>query len=95
MAASKLVPDLDFAQLCDRNLNFLNHPSVELVARFATLEEAVTRTLELPATLELVDLLGSRSTLRMRRSLERRWGRYADHSEVRIPGEQLVAAASP
>jgi SAM-dependent methyltransferase len=68
---------------------------VPLVARYATLDEAVTGTLELPATQELVDLLGPQSNLRMRRSLERRWGRYADHGEVRIPGEQLVVAASP
>jgi ubiquinone/menaquinone biosynthesis C-methylase UbiE len=67
---------------------------VRLVARYATLADAVESTLELPATRELIDRLGSESTPRMRRLLERRWARFADRGQVLIPGEQLVAAAN-
>lgn len=67
---------------------------VPLVARYATLDEAVTVALEQPATQELIGLLGSQSALGMQRALKRRWARYADHGEVKIPGEQIVAAGS-
>jgi SAM-dependent methyltransferase len=67
---------------------------VPLIARYATLDEAVSQAIEQPGTQELIGLLASQSTLRMRRALERRWVRYLDGGEVRLPGEQLVAAGT-
>lgn len=67
---------------------------VPSIARYPTLDEGVTQAMELPGTRELIGLLGSQSTQRMRRSLERRWGRYVDRGELRLPGEQLVAAGT-
>jgi hypothetical protein len=45
-------------------------------------------------TRELMQLLTHDSERRMSRSLSFRWQKYADHSGVKMPGEQLVAAGA-
>jgi SAM-dependent methyltransferase len=65
-----------------------------VIARFGTLDEAVAQALDHSGTRELVRLLSPGSEERMRRSLERRWRRYSDGHQVRLPGEQLVAAGT-
>jgi SAM-dependent methyltransferase len=67
---------------------------VSLDTSYASLEEAVNLEMELPATRELIGLLGGDGEMRMHRSITRRWGKYAVRSGVHLPGEQLVAAGT-
>jgi SAM-dependent methyltransferase len=68
---------------------------VTLMAHYVDLDDAVSRAMEQPGTRELLRILGYQPQERMQRSLERRWARYADPSGTHLPGEQLVASATP
>lgn len=67
---------------------------VPLVADYGSMDEALDKELQLPATQELLALLGPEAESRMRAWLRRRWTRYEDQSGVHLPGEQLVVGAS-
>ena len=65
-----------------------------VVARFETLDEAVSQAMDHSGTRELIRLLRPGSEERMRRSLQNRWRRYTDGRQVRLPGEQPVAVGT-
>lgn len=69
--------------------------SIALSADYPSLDDAVAGAMEQPGTRELISLLGDQAAVRMHRSLQRRWTRYRDESGVHLPGEQLVAGATP
>lgn len=83
------------AAFADAGFSDLDVRRVQLTADYPTLTDAVAAAMEQAGTRELVGLLGERAETRMRRSLERRWARYADAAGAHLPGEQLVVAANP
>jgi hypothetical protein len=64
------------------------------VARYDTVDAAVQEAMNHTGTRELMELLARDSEKRMSRSLTERWQKYAGHSGVNLPGEQLVAAGA-
>ena len=68
--------------------------AIPVVASYATVEAAVEQAMELGGTHELLALLPPGSELRMRTLLAERWQRFRDAGGVRLPGEQLVFAAT-
>lgn len=65
-----------------------------VTARFDTVALAVQQALDHPGTRELMHLMSGDSDDRMRRSLGRRWQKYAGPDGVHLPGEQLVAVGT-
>jgi ubiquinone/menaquinone biosynthesis C-methylase UbiE len=65
-----------------------------VVARYSSVDEAVRQAMDHAGTREMVRLLGQTGADRMRRSLTRRWQKYAVGEEAHLPGEQLVVAGT-
>ena len=66
-----------------------------VVARYASIDEAVQQAMDHAGTRELMQLVSDDAAdaeQRMRRSLTRRWQKYSVSGGVQLPGEQLVAA---
>jgi len=75
-------------------LRHLEVRRVTLMADYVDLDDAVSQAMEQPGTRELIGILGHAPQERLKRSLERRWARYAGPSGTHLPGEQLVASAN-
>lgn len=72
----------------------IEYERIPVVATYNALDEAVQQTMEHGGTQELLAMLPGGSEARMRAYLSARWQQFSGSGGVRLPGEQLVFAAT-
>jgi SAM-dependent methyltransferase len=88
------APRLLTAALREAGFSDVVGEQCRVVARYATVNEAVQESMDHAGTRELLNMLSRRPETRMSRSLMRRWRKYAVPGGVHLPGEQLVVAGA-